>query len=95
VREAAHRSYGLNVARLADLPAEVLSLAKEKSRELEATIHARNSAAQGDKRPLGQVTSEVSLFKDVIRISEQGKQAGLEKQVLKELRKLLLGKFNE
>ncbi|KAJ6145533.1 hypothetical protein N7470_009428 [Penicillium chermesinum] len=34
----AHRSYGLNVARLANLPSSVLDVAKEKSAELEESI---------------------------------------------------------
>ncbi|PLN75466.1 DNA mismatch repair protein Msh3 [Aspergillus taichungensis] len=37
----AHRSYGLNVARLANLPSSLLELAKEKSAELEASIRRR------------------------------------------------------
>lgn len=35
-----HRSYGLNVARLARVPEKVLGVAKEKSRELEETMSA-------------------------------------------------------
>jgi len=36
----AHRSYGLNVARLAGLPDDVIDLAREKSKELEESITA-------------------------------------------------------
>lgn len=41
----AHRSYGLNVARLAHLPASVLELAKTKSSELEKLIKRKRLAA--------------------------------------------------
>jgi DNA mismatch repair protein MSH3 len=41
----AHRSYGLNVARLANLPASVLDVAKQKSSELEEKIRRRRLAA--------------------------------------------------
>lgn len=37
----AHRSYGLNVARLANLPASVLDMARQKSAELEGKIRRR------------------------------------------------------
>ncbi|KAI1143244.1 hypothetical protein F5Y05DRAFT_367996 [Hypoxylon sp. FL0543] len=37
----AHRSYGLNVARLARIPRKVLDVAAKKSRELEETIKIR------------------------------------------------------
>ena len=37
----AHRSYGLNVARLANLPHSILDVAKQKSAELEQTIQRR------------------------------------------------------
>ncbi|KKK15074.1 hypothetical protein AOCH_007639, partial [Aspergillus ochraceoroseus] len=40
----AHRSYGLNVARLANLPAPLLELAKQKSAELEDKIRRRRLA---------------------------------------------------
>ena len=40
----AHRSYGLNVARLANLPGSLLDLAKEKSSELEGKIQRRRLA---------------------------------------------------
>ncbi|KAE8351590.1 DNA mismatch repair protein msh3 [Aspergillus coremiiformis] len=40
----AHRSYGLNVARLANLPAPLLELAKQKSAELEQKIRRRRLA---------------------------------------------------
>lgn len=41
----AHRSYGLNVARLANLPGTVLDLAREKSKELEVSIRRKRLAA--------------------------------------------------
>ncbi|KAH8703468.1 DNA mismatch repair protein Msh3 [Talaromyces proteolyticus] len=41
----AHRSYGLNVARLANLPSSVLDVAKEKSSELEEKIRRKRLAA--------------------------------------------------
>ncbi|KAI0483164.1 muts domain V-domain-containing protein [Xylariaceae sp. FL0804] len=40
----AHRSYGLNVARLARVPRPVLDVAARKSRELEAAVRARRLA---------------------------------------------------
>ncbi|XP_029018199.1 DNA mismatch repair protein Msh3 isoform X2 [Betta splendens] len=40
-RGAAGRSYGLNVARLADVPDSILRTAARKSRELEATVSTR------------------------------------------------------
>ncbi|CRG91250.1 hypothetical protein PISL3812_08298 [Talaromyces islandicus] len=41
----AHRSYGLNVARLANLPTSLLDVAKQKSSELEEKIKRRRLAA--------------------------------------------------
>ncbi|KAL1981830.1 hypothetical protein VTN96DRAFT_2075 [Rasamsonia emersonii] len=41
----AHRSYGLNVARLANLPASVLDVARQKSAELEEKIKRKRLAA--------------------------------------------------
>lgn len=38
---AAGRSYGLNVARLADIPDPILHTAARKARELERTVNAR------------------------------------------------------
>lgn len=38
---AAGRSYGLNVARLADIPDSILHTAAHKARELESTVNAR------------------------------------------------------
>jgi DNA mismatch repair protein MSH3 len=40
----AHRSYGLNVARLANLPTSLLEMAKQKSAELEEKIRRRRLA---------------------------------------------------
>lgn len=38
---AAARSYGLNVARLADIPQSILTSAALKSKELEAVVNSR------------------------------------------------------
>jgi len=43
VENAAERSYGLNVARLADLPNEIIVKAKLKSREMEESIHQKDN----------------------------------------------------
>lgn len=40
---AAGRSYGLNVARLADIPESILHTAARKARELESTVNARRN----------------------------------------------------
>jgi DNA mismatch repair protein MSH3 len=40
----AHRSYGLNVARLANLPASVIDVARGKSSELEESIRRKRVA---------------------------------------------------
>jgi DNA mismatch repair protein MSH3 len=40
----AHRSYGLNVARLANVPASILDVAAKKSAELEEKIQRRKTA---------------------------------------------------
>lgn len=47
IRGAAARSYGLNVARLADIPMALLEMAGKKSKELEAAVQKRRSAAGG------------------------------------------------
>ncbi|KAL2157037.1 hypothetical protein VTH06DRAFT_7941 [Thermothelomyces fergusii] len=49
----AHRSYGLNVARLARIPRRVLDVAARKSRELEEAVTARR--LRGAARLLGDV----------------------------------------
>lgn len=41
----AHRSYGLNVARLARIPRKIIDLAGEKSREMETDLRARRLGA--------------------------------------------------
>ena len=41
VSGAAGRSYGLNVARLADIPQQILSVAAKKSHELEQAVSSR------------------------------------------------------
>lgn len=45
---AAPKSYGINVARLARLPQEVLDLAQEKSRQFEAFMDGSGGADGGD-----------------------------------------------
>jgi DNA mismatch repair protein MSH3 len=40
----AHRSYGLNVARLANLPAAVIDVARQKSAQLEESIRRKRLA---------------------------------------------------
>lgn len=52
----AHRSYGLNVARLANLPAPLLDLAKRKSAELEEKI--RRKRLGGLVNAVGEVMTE-------------------------------------
>ncbi|KNC77848.1 hypothetical protein SARC_09703 [Sphaeroforma arctica JP610] len=47
-RGVANRSYGLNVARLADLPNEILRLAAKKSTELETQIRERGGVARDE-----------------------------------------------
>lgn len=54
----AHRSYGLNVARLAGLPRDVIDLAREKSKELEETVVAARLRSLG-RRMLGLFSGEV------------------------------------
>lgn len=49
----AHRSYGLNVARLARIPKKVLDVAAEKSKELEKEMRRRR--LQGAYRTLAEV----------------------------------------
>ncbi|KAK4157840.1 muts domain V-domain-containing protein [Chaetomidium leptoderma] len=49
----AHRSYGLNVARLAHIPRRVLDVAARKSREMEEAVKARR--LQGAVRLLGGI----------------------------------------
>lgn len=65
----AHRSYGLNVARLAQIPDRILDLAAEKSRELELDLRTRRlkGACQslnhlldgGDPRQLQQLIASI------------------------------------
>ena len=43
----AHRSYGLNVARLARVPKGVLEVASEKSREMELDVQSKKLAGFG------------------------------------------------
>ncbi|KNG82228.1 DNA mismatch repair protein MSH3 [Aspergillus nomiae NRRL 13137] len=70
----AHRSYGLNVARLANLPAPLIELAKQKSAELEQKIRRRRLA--GLVRTVGDVLSDPAkanetLIEQLISSAEQ------------------------
>lgn len=60
----AHRSYGLNVARLARIPRKVLEVAARKSRELEEVVRAR------------RVKGAVGLLGDVLRGGGGGEDDG-------------------
>lgn len=55
----AHRSYGLNVARLARIPRSVLDVAAHKSREMEEGVKARR--LRGAARLLGDVLSSETV----------------------------------
>ncbi|KAB8238662.1 mismatch repair protein MSH3 [Aspergillus alliaceus] len=70
----AHRSYGLNVARLANLPAPLLEIAKQKSAELEQNIRRRRLA--GLVRTVGDILADPakadeSLIERLISSAEQ------------------------
>ncbi|KAF7593394.1 Mismatch repair protein msh3 [Aspergillus hancockii] len=70
----AHRSYGLNVARLANLPTSLLELAKQKSAELEQKISRRRLA--GLVGAVGNILSDPtkgdeSLIERLISSAEQ------------------------
>jgi DNA mismatch repair ATPase MutS len=96
VEGAAQRSYGLNVARLADLPNEILVEAKTKSREMEEAIQARSSAKTGnpsdpDVSQQAESSASTSIFKDLIRLIDQDGDR-VERRVLLALQKLLAGK---
>lgn len=72
----AHRSYGLNVARLANLPGSLLELAKEKSAELEASIRRRRlvglvEAVGGVVGGDGEDDQEEGLMERLVRSAEQ------------------------
>ncbi|CAK7245288.1 MAG: Mismatch repair protein msh3 [Sporothrix thermara] len=54
----AHRSYGLNVARLARIPPRVLAVAAQKSREMEEDVRARRLRAAA--RLVGQVLGDTA-----------------------------------
>ncbi|RDW94014.1 mismatch repair protein MSH3 [Aspergillus mulundensis] len=60
----AHRSYGLNVARLANLPVSLLEMAKQKSAELEEKIRRRRLA--GLVTAVGDVVKSGSVDEGVI-----------------------------
>ncbi|KAL2270193.1 hypothetical protein VTJ83DRAFT_2377 [Remersonia thermophila] len=64
----AHRSYGLNVARLARIPRRVLDVAARKSREMEETVKAR------------RLQGAVGLLEDVLRTQAPG-GGGVEEQL--------------
>ncbi|KAK3950378.1 DNA mismatch repair protein msh-3 [Pseudoneurospora amorphoporcata] len=72
----AHRSYGLNVARLARIPKKVLEVAAKKSRELEEEVRAR------------RVKGAVGLLGDVLRGGGGGEN---EEEALGEKLEQLLG----
>ncbi|KAL4936423.1 hypothetical protein BDV06DRAFT_216687 [Aspergillus oleicola] len=55
----AHRSYGLNVARLANLPGSLLEMAKQKSAELEEKIRRRRLAGLVATGRLQQATLDL------------------------------------
>ena len=60
----AHRSYGLNVARLANLPASLLDLAKSKSAQLEEKIRRKRLA--GLVSTVGELTAGQEVDDGVI-----------------------------
>ncbi|KAL4893317.1 DNA mismatch repair protein msh3 [Aspergillus ambiguus] len=60
----AHRSYGLNVARLANLPVSLLDVAKQKSAELEQKIRRRRLA--GLVTTVGDMMSDSAASEDLI-----------------------------
>ncbi|KAJ3052416.1 Mismatch repair protein msh3, partial [Quaeritorhiza haematococci] len=57
----AHRSYGLNVARLANLPRSVIDLASVKSAELERKIN--------ETRKLARAKADASILKRLVSCS--------------------------
>ncbi|KAJ8104123.1 muts domain V-domain-containing protein [Lipomyces tetrasporus] len=65
----AHRSYGLNVARLADLPKSILNCAAEKSAELEKSLTAtqRLNWALSARR---EITSENPNLEELLSLEE-------------------------
>ncbi|KAK4917989.1 Mismatch repair protein msh3, partial [Elasticomyces elasticus] len=72
----AHRSYGLNVARLANLPSAVIDVARQKSAELEESIRRKRLA--GLVGAVGRVLDESSgqspgdeLFDRLVASAEQ------------------------
>ncbi|KAL3478197.1 muts domain V-domain-containing protein [Aspergillus californicus] len=69
----AHRSYGLNVARLANLPVPLLDMAKQKSAELEEKIRRRRLAglvaAVGDVMESGEEGMISRLISSVEELS--------------------------
>jgi DNA mismatch repair protein MSH3 len=76
----AHRSYGLNVARLANLPSSVLDVAKRRSNELEERIRRKRFAAvvksvetvlREDSASTSNVRAEDSLVDKVVGVAEQ------------------------
>jgi DNA mismatch repair protein MSH3 len=69
----AHRSYGLNVARLAKLPSSVLDLARTKSAELEESIKRKRLAAIAGavENIVENVPHEEGLFDRLLASAEQ------------------------
>ena len=76
----AHRSYGLNVARLANLPSSILDVAKRRSNELEERIRRKRFAAvvksvetvlREDSASTSNVRAEDSLVDKLVGVAEQ------------------------
>ncbi|KAL3248126.1 hypothetical protein ABHI18_012154 [Aspergillus niger] len=68
----AHRSYGLNVARLANLPGPLLDRARQKSKELEEKIRRRKLA--GLVTAVGEViegSKDENMIERLISSAEQ------------------------
>jgi len=85
VEGAAKRSYGLNVARLANLPEEILKSAKGKSSELEESIV--NSKSSEKIAP----SAFISLARDLFQLLK----GNAERNVLVDVQKLIKGKMQE
>ncbi|CAK7210882.1 Mismatch repair protein msh3 [Sporothrix bragantina] len=69
----AHRSYGLNVARLARIPSRVLEVAAQKSREMEEDVRARRlrAAARLAAQVLDDTTASADQLDHLISSIEQ------------------------
>ncbi|KAI9885647.1 MAG: Mismatch repair protein msh3 [Watsoniomyces obsoletus] len=62
----AHRSYGLNVARLANVPAEVLDVAAVKSKELEESVLARKLTS------LSKTLAKIAIAEEDLGMEKDG-----------------------